>query len=58
MGRRDRALLGQRASSTPASSSIYPVKVEVGAIGLDDNATFSEEDGFCVNEVEGCEEAE
>jgi hypothetical protein len=35
-----------------------PVKVEVGAIGLDDNATFSEEDGFCVNEVEGCEEAE
>jgi hypothetical protein len=33
-----------------------PVKVEVGAIGADDNATFSEEDGFCVNEVEGCEE--
>ena len=33
-----------------------PVKVEVGAIGVDDNATFSEEDGFCVNEVEGCEE--
>ena len=34
-----------------------PVKVEVGAIGVDDNATFTEEDGFCVNEVdEGCEE--
>ena len=35
-----------------------PVKVEVGAITADDNATFSEEDGFCVNEVEGCEEEE
>ena len=33
-----------------------PVKIEIGAIGVDDNATFSEEDGFCVNEVEGCEE--
>ena len=33
-----------------------PVKVEVGAIGADDNATFSEEDGFCVNEVLGCED--
>jgi hypothetical protein len=33
-----------------------PVKIEVGAIGGEDNATFSEEDGFCVNEVEGCEE--
>lgn len=33
-----------------------PVKIEVGAIGADDNATFSEEDGFCVNEVAGCEE--
>jgi len=33
-----------------------PVKVEVGAIGVDDNATFTEVDGFCVNEVEGCEE--
>lgn len=32
-----------------------PVKVEVGAIGGEDNATFSEEDGFCVNEVEGCD---
>jgi hypothetical protein len=32
-----------------------PVKIEVGAIGVDDNATFSEKDGFCVNEVEGCE---
>ena len=33
-----------------------PVKIEVGAIGVDDNATFSEADGFCVNEDEGCEE--
>ena len=33
-----------------------PVKVEVGAIGVDDNATFTEADGFCVNENEGCEE--
>jgi hypothetical protein len=32
-----------------------PVKIEVGAIGHDDNATFWEEDGFCVNEDEGCE---
>jgi len=33
-----------------------PVKIEVGAIGGDDNATFSEEDGFCVNEtVVGCD---
>lgn len=41
--------------SLPADT---PVKVEVGAIGVDDNATFSEEDGFCVNEVEGCEDDE
>jgi hypothetical protein len=33
-----------------------PVKIEVGAIGADDNATFSEEGGFCVNEDAGCEE--
>ncbi|MDH3532700.1 MAG: hypothetical protein OEO82_07205 [Gammaproteobacteria bacterium] len=32
-----------------------PVKVEVGAIGMDDNATFTEEDGICVNENLGCE---
>jgi hypothetical protein len=32
-----------------------PVKIEVGAIGVDDNATFTEEGGFCVNEVDGCE---
>jgi hypothetical protein len=30
------------------------VKIEVGAIGADDNATFTEADGFCVNEDEGC----
>jgi hypothetical protein len=35
-----------------------PVKIEVGAIGGEDNATFSEEDGFCVNEDEGCEDEE
>ena len=33
-----------------------PVKIEVGAIGVDDNGTFTEEDGFCVNEDEGCED--
>jgi hypothetical protein len=32
------------------------VKIEVGAMGGEDNATFTEVDGFCVNEVEGCEE--
>lgn len=32
-----------------------PVKIEVGAIGIDDNATFTEVVGFCVNENEGCE---
>lgn len=32
-----------------------PVKIEVGAIGVDDNATFTEVGGFCVNEVEGCD---
>ena len=32
-----------------------PVKIEVGAIGFDDNATFTEETDICVNEVEGCE---
>ena len=48
-----------------------PVKIEIGAIGGDfaivsnsddevdgddDNASFTEEDGFCVNEDEGCED--
>ena len=33
-----------------------PVKIEVGAIGVEDNATFSEEGGFCINEDEGCAE--
>jgi hypothetical protein len=32
-----------------------PVKIEVGAIGENDNATFTEVGGFCVNEVDGCE---
>jgi len=33
-----------------------PVKIEVGAIGSDDNATFTEEDGFCINEDAGCDD--
>jgi hypothetical protein len=34
-----------------------PAKVEVGAIGGDDNATFSETGGFCINDTNGgCEE--
>jgi hypothetical protein len=34
-----------------------PVKIEVGAIGGEDNATFWEEDGYCVNPfVEECED--
>ena len=34
-----------------------PVKIEVGAIGVDDNATFTEADGFCVNEtLDGCDD--
>jgi hypothetical protein len=32
-----------------------PVKIEVGAIGVNDNATFAEVDGFCVNDNEGCD---
>lgn len=33
-----------------------PAKVEIGAIGFDDNATFSEEGDICLNEVgDGCE---
>jgi len=39
-------------ASLPADT---PVKIEVGAIGVDDNATFTEVGGFCVNEDEGCE---
>ncbi|HUF09520.1 MAG TPA: hypothetical protein VMO47_09380 [Rhodothermales bacterium] len=39
-------------ASLPADT---PVKVEVGALGVHDNATFTETDGFCVNEDEGCE---
>ena len=31
-------------------------KIEVGAIGDGDNATFTEEGDFCINEDEGCEE--
>jgi hypothetical protein len=32
--------------SLPANT---PVKIEVGAIGANDNATFTEVGGFCVN---------
>jgi hypothetical protein len=39
-------------ASLPADT---PVKIEVGAIGVDDNATFTEVVGFCINEDEGCE---
>jgi len=35
-----------------------PAKIEVGAIGTDDNATFTELSDICVNEVEGCDEDE
>lgn len=42
-------------ASLPADT---PAKIEVGAIGVDDNATFSEEDGFCLNEDEGCDDEE
>jgi hypothetical protein len=31
-----------------------PAKIEVGAIGADDNATFSEEGEICLNETSGC----
>jgi len=31
-----------------------PAKIEVGAITDTDNATFAEEGGFCLNEVNGC----
>jgi hypothetical protein len=34
-----------------------PGKIEVGAIGVDDNATFTEEE-VCLNEDEGCEDEE
>jgi len=41
-------------ASLPANT---PVEIEVGAIGVNDNATFTEVGGFCVNEtVEGCED--
>lgn len=35
-----------------------PAKIEVGALGAGDNATFTEEADFCINEYEGCEEEE
>jgi len=35
-----------------------PIKIEVGAIGEGDNATFTEEDDICINENEGCGDEE
>ena len=35
-----------------------PAKVEIGAIGYDDNATFTEIGDICLNEVDGCEDEE
>jgi len=32
-----------------------PAKIEVGAIGADDNATFTEVGDICINEDEGCD---
>ena len=31
-----------------------PAKIEIGAIGVDDNATFSELNDLCINEDAGC----
>jgi hypothetical protein len=42
-------------ASLPADTLL---KLEVGAIGVEDNATFTEGDGTCVNEDEGCEDEE
>lgn len=52
--------IGTKAVTVPADylTSLpddTPVKIEVGAVAGDDNATFTETDGFCVNEVAGCE---
>jgi hypothetical protein len=38
-----------------ATKCIIPIKIEVGAIGIDDNATFTERNGLCANEVVGCD---
>ncbi len=53
-----RVPVGQFSVTVPADYLLSlpidtPVKIEVGAIGVDDNATFTEEDGFCVN-GDGC----
>jgi hypothetical protein len=50
--------IGTKAVTVPAEYLAAlppntPVKIEVGAIGGGDNATFTEEDGFCVNDVNG-----
>jgi hypothetical protein len=39
-------------ASLPADT---PAKIEVGAIGVHDNATFTEVGGFCLNEDAGCD---
>ena len=35
-----------------------PAKLEIGAIGDEDNATFTEVGDICLNEMDGCEEDE
>lgn len=44
---------GEYLASLPEDT---PAKIEIGAIGGEDNATFTEADGFYINEVEGCDE--
>jgi hypothetical protein len=56
-----RVPVGQMSVTVPAElidslPDDTPAKIEVGAIGADDNATFTEEGDFCINEDEGCEE--
>jgi len=51
-----RVPFGQTSVTVPADYLLSlptntPAKIEVGAIGEDDNATFTEEDGICVNGV-------
>ncbi len=58
-----RVPVGQTSVTVPAEylASLpddTPAKIEVGAIGTTDNATFSEEGDICVNEVDGCDEEE
>lgn len=52
--------IGTKAVTVPADylaslPNDTPAKIEVGAIGMDDNATFTEIFDLCLNEDEGCE---